>query len=62
MITNSVETRPLTVGLAVFASTDQGVDRAIISAATLITAAPLLLAFLLVQRHFVQSFMHAGSR
>jgi sn-glycerol 3-phosphate transport system permease protein len=32
----------------------------IISAATLMAVAPLLLAFLLFQRQFVQSFMHAG--
>jgi sn-glycerol 3-phosphate transport system permease protein len=62
VVTNTVETRPLTVGLAVFASTDQGIDWAIISAATLLTAAPLLLAFLLFQRQFVQSFMRAGIR
>jgi sn-glycerol 3-phosphate transport system permease protein len=62
VITNTVETRPLTVGLAVFASGDQGIDWAIISAATLMTSAPLLLAFLLFQRQFVQSFMRAGIR
>ncbi|MFE1599648.1 carbohydrate ABC transporter permease [Methylobacterium sp. ID0610] len=62
VVTNSVETRPLTVGLAVFSSADQGIDWAIISAATLLTAAPLLLAFLLFQRQFVQSFMRAGIR
>lgn len=62
VITNTVNTRPLTVGLAVFASTDQGIDWAIISAATLLTAAPLLLSFLLFQRQFVQSFMRAGIR
>lgn len=60
VITNSVSTRPLTVGLAVFASTDQGIDWSIITAATLLTAAPLLAAFLLFQRQFVQSFMRAG--
>jgi sn-glycerol 3-phosphate transport system permease protein len=60
VVTNTVETRPVTVGLAVFASTDQGIDWAIISAATLLTAAPLLLGFLLFQRQFVQSFMRAG--
>jgi len=60
VITNSVETRPLTVGLAVFATLDQGIDWAIISAATLMTSAPLLLGLLLFQRQFVQSFMRAG--
>ena len=62
VITNSVETRPLTVGLSVFASTDQGIDWAIISAATLMTSAPLLIGFMLFQRQFVQSFMRAGIR
>ncbi|VFR42721.1 Glycerol-3-phosphate ABC transporter, permease protein UgpE (TC 3.A.1.1.3) [plant metagenome] len=62
IITNSVESRPLTVGLQVFSSTDQGIDWSIITAATLISAAPLLVAFLLFQRQFVQSFMRAGIR
>lgn len=62
VITNSVTTRPLTVGLSVFASTDQGIDWSIITAATLLTSAPLLVAFLLFQRQFVQSFMRAGIR
>ncbi len=62
IITNSVSSRPLTVGLQVFASTDQGIDWSVITAATLLSAAPLLLAFLLFQRQFVQSFMRAGIR
>ncbi len=60
IVTNSVNSRPLTVGLQVFSSVDQGVDWSIITAATLMTSAPLLLAFLLFQRQFVQSFMRAG--
>ncbi len=60
IITNSVESRPLTVGLQVFSATDQGIDWSIITAATLMTTAPLLIAFLLFQRQFVQSFMRAG--
>ncbi|MDE2418133.1 MAG: carbohydrate ABC transporter permease [Burkholderiales bacterium] len=60
IITNSVGSRPLTVGLQLFSSTDQGVDWAIITAATLMTSAPLLIGFLLFQRQFVQSFMRAG--
>jgi sn-glycerol 3-phosphate transport system permease protein len=62
IVTNSVESRPVTVGLQVFSSGDQGVDWAIISAATLMTSAPLLIAFLIFQRQFVQSFMRAGIR
>jgi sn-glycerol 3-phosphate transport system permease protein len=60
IITNSVETRPLTVGLSIFATTDSGTEWAVINAATLMTSAPLLLGFLLFQRQFVQSFMRAG--
>jgi sn-glycerol 3-phosphate transport system permease protein len=38
----------------------RGAGLSIISAATLMTSAPLLIAFLLFQRQFVQSFMRAG--
>lgn len=60
IITNSVETRPVTVGLQIFASIDSGVEWSVINAATLMTSGPLLIAFLLFQRQFVQSFMRAG--
>ena len=62
VVSNSVESRPLTVGLQVFSGTDQGIDWALICAATLLAVAPLLIAFLLFQRQFVQSFMRAGIR
>ena len=60
VITNSVTTRPLTVGLAIFGAPESGVDWSIVTAGTLLSVAPLLVAFLLFQRQFVQSFMHAG--
>jgi len=60
VITNSVDTRPLTVGLAIFGAPESGVEWSIITAGTLLAVAPLLVAFLLFQRQFVQSFMHAG--
>ena len=60
VITNSVNTRQLTVGLAIFGAPESGVDWSIITAGTLLAVAPLLFAFLLFQRQFVQSFMHAG--
>ena len=62
IITNSVETRPVTVGLSVFSAIDAGIEWSVINAATLITSGPLLIAFLLFQRQFVQSFMRAGIR
>jgi len=62
IITNSVESRPVTVGLQVFSAGDQGIDWSIITAATLLSTGPLLVAFLLFQRQFVQSFMRAGIR
>ncbi|WP_461209960.1 carbohydrate ABC transporter permease [Desulfocurvus sp. DL9XJH121] len=60
IITNSVGTRPLTVGLAIFGAPESGVDFSVISAATLMAVAPLLVGFLLFQQQFVQSFMRAG--
>ena len=60
IVTNSVETRPLTVGLSVFSMTESGVEWSVINAATLMTSGPLLVGFLLFQRQFVQSFMRAG--
>lgn len=62
IVTNSVETRPLTVGLQVFASVDQGVDWSVICAAALMTSGPLMIAFLVFQRAFIQSFLRAGIR
>lgn len=60
VVTNSVETRPLTVGLGIFGAPESGVDWSIISAATLLSVAPLIVAFLLFQRQFIQSFIHSG--
>ncbi|MEJ6706976.1 MAG: carbohydrate ABC transporter permease [Porticoccus sp.] len=60
IITNSVNTRPLTVGLAIFGAPESGVEWSIITAGTLLSVSPLLVAFLLFQRQFIQSFMTAG--
>lgn len=60
IVTNSEDTRPVTVGLSVFSAIDSGVEWSVINAATLMTSGPLLIAFLLFQRQFVQSFMRAG--
>lgn len=62
VITNSVNARPLTVGLAVYNGTESGIDWTLLSAATVLVVAPLLVAFLIFQRQFVQSFMRAGIR
>lgn len=60
IVTNSPEARPVTVGLSVFATVDSGVEWALVNAATLLTTAPLVLAFLIFQRRFVTNFMRAG--
>lgn len=61
LIVSSTETsRPLTVGLSLFGAPENGVDISVVSAATLMTVAPLLVAFLLFQRQFVQAFLTAG--
>ena len=46
VVTNSVETRALTVGLGIFGAPESGVDWSIITAATLMSVASLLIAFL----------------
>ncbi|XZG68718.1 carbohydrate ABC transporter permease [Chitinibacteraceae bacterium HSL-7] len=60
VVTNTEASRPVTVGLALFAAPETGVDWGVLSAGTLLGIAPLLLAFLLFQRQFMQSFMNAG--
>lgn len=62
VITNTVGSRPLTVGLAIFNSTESGIEWTLLSTATVLIVAPLLVAFLIFQRQFVQSFMRAGIR
>ncbi len=60
IVTNSPSTRPLTVGLSLFAAPESGVDISVISAATVMVIAPLLIGFLVFQRQFVQAFLTAG--
>lgn len=62
IVTNSPETRPLTVGLSLFGAPETGVDISVISAATILTILPLLIAFLIFQRQFIQAFLRAGIR
>jgi sn-glycerol 3-phosphate transport system permease protein len=60
VVTNTAASRPLTVGMAIFGAPESGVDWSVISAGTLIAVGPLLILFLIFQRRFIQSFMHAG--
>jgi sn-glycerol 3-phosphate transport system permease protein len=60
VVTNTSASRPLTVGMAIFGAPESGVDWSVISAGTLIAIGPLLILFLIFQRQFLQSFMHAG--
>ncbi|MFC0211763.1 carbohydrate ABC transporter permease [Paenibacillus chartarius] len=61
IVTNSVENRSLTVGIAIFAqSFETGAQWGTVTAATLLVMLPLLVAFFLFQRQFVASFMHSG--
>ncbi len=58
---NSVEKRPLTLGLAIFAmSYETGAQWSDVTAATLIVIAPLLVLFLFFQKQFIESFAHSG--
>ncbi|WP_040949518.1 carbohydrate ABC transporter permease [Gorillibacterium massiliense] len=61
IVTNSVNNRPLTVGLAIFAqSFETGAQWSEVSAATLLVIAPLILGFFIFQRQFIDSFMQSG--
>ncbi len=61
IVTNSIETRPLTVGIAIFAqSFETGAQWGTVTAATVLVILPLLTAFFVFQRQFVESFMHSG--
>jgi sn-glycerol 3-phosphate transport system permease protein len=46
--------------VSLFAAPENGVNISVISAATLIVIAPLLILFLVFQRRFVQAFLRAG--
>ena len=61
VMTDSVEKRPLSLGLAMFAmSYETGVQWSDVSAATVLICAPLLILFFVFQRQFMESFMHSG--
>ena len=61
IITVSDDVRPLTVGLVRFTQLGEiGARWSLLMAATLIVAAPLLLAFLFFQRRFIRSFLYSG--
>jgi sn-glycerol 3-phosphate transport system permease protein len=58
---NSVEKRPLTLGLAIFAmSYETGAQWSDVCAATLLVVAPLLAAFLLFSKQFTEGMAHTG--
>ncbi len=58
---NSVERRPLTLGLAIFAmSYETGAQWSDVCAATLLMTAPLLVLFFIFQKQFTESFAHSG--
>ncbi len=61
IITNSDSSRPLTAGLVRFTQLGEiGAQWSLLSAATMLVIFPLLLAFLIFQKQFIQSFLHSG--
>ena len=61
IVTNSPANRTLTVGLAIFAkSKEANMQWANVCAATFIIILPLLVAFFILQRQFMDSFVGAG--
>jgi len=55
-----VNTRPLTVGLAIFGAPESGVDWLVISAGTLMAPRCSSSPSFSYQHQFMQSFTHAG--
>ncbi len=61
LVVTSDKARPLTMGLLRFTQlTDIGAQWSLVMAATMIIIAPLLIAFLVFQRQFIQSFLYSG--
>ncbi|MOA40001.1 L-arabinose transport system permease protein AraQ [compost metagenome] len=60
LVTNSESVRTLPIGLGLLAKADSGADWPRLMAATMLVSAPLMLVFVIFQRRFVSSFMHAG--
>lgn len=61
VVTNSDSSRPLTVGLVRFTQLGEiGARWSLLAAATLLVIAFLLVAFLIFQKRFIQSFIHSG--
>lgn len=61
IVTNSVSNRPLTVGLAVFSrSTETALLWGAICACAFVISIPLVLAFFIFQKQFINSFVSAG--
>ena len=61
LVTEDDNSRPLTVGLTIFAQqAEGGAEWSLLMAATLMVSLPLLLAFLIFQKMFVQAFVSSG--
>ena len=61
LVTNTPKSRPLTVGLASFTqASESGAQFPLIMAGTILVMFPLLIAFLLFQRQFINSFVRSG--
>jgi sn-glycerol 3-phosphate transport system permease protein len=61
IVTETSKSRTLTIGLGIFAQTAEGgAEWTLLMAATLLAIGPLMLTFLLFQKHFINSFMMSG--
>jgi sn-glycerol 3-phosphate transport system permease protein len=63
LVTETSRSRTLTVGLTIFAQqAEGGAEWSLLMAATLIVIGPLLIAFTIFQKLFVQSFANSGMK
>lgn len=63
IVTDTPRSRPLTVGLAMFAEQARsGAEWTLLMAITLLVIGPMLAIFIIFQRNFINSFMRTGTK
>lgn len=60
IITKSQDSRPITVGVYRFLSPELGIDFESLTAATVLSVAPILILFIIAQRALIQNFLSSG--
>ena len=62
IVTSSTEMRTMPLGLAVFTQGEAGTEWHLLMAATIFTALPIIILFLIAQKQFIQGIANSGLR